>query len=109
MEELTLMQIKQRYNISRRAIQGYENEGLVRPTGKTKRGYLLYDENATRRILQIKQYQDMGFRVKEIGNVIDASAPVVKEALMEKKEDLLKRKDEIAELIDLIDRKIASI
>ena len=109
MEELTLMQIKQKYNISRRAIQGYEKEGLVRPTGKTKRGYLLYDEKATKRILQIKQYQNMGFRVKEIGNVIDAPASVMKEALKEKKANLLKRKAEIIQLIDLIDRKIANI
>ena len=45
MEEMTLVQIKQIFMISRRAIQGYEKYDLVKSTGKTKRGYLTYDES----------------------------------------------------------------
>lgn len=44
--DMTLKEVCLLAKVSRRAIQGYEKAGLVSATGKNKRGYLLYDENA---------------------------------------------------------------
>ena len=88
MKEMTLREICKKFNISRRAIQGYEKARLVSPTNKTEKGYLLYNDFATNRIAKIKLYQDMGFSIKEIQVIIDAPSEVLKPALIERKEKL---------------------
>lgn len=42
---------------------------------------LLYDEETQKRIELIKLYQQLGFKIKEIKELIDAPNEVVKEAL----------------------------
>lgn len=63
---MTLREVCNKIGISRRAVQGYEQAGLVVASGKNKYGYLLYDEATVQKIRLIKQYQDFGFKVKEI-------------------------------------------
>lgn len=83
MEYMTLREIYSAYNISRRAIQGYEKAGLVLASRKNERGHLLYDENAQERIKQIKLFQQMGFTIKEIKEIIDAPDDILVSALEE--------------------------
>ena len=109
MDAMTLVQIKQKYDISRRAIQGYEKNGLVKSTGKTKRGYLTYDEKSVQRIRDIKLYQEMGFQVKEIASVIDAPYEIKKIVLAEKRIELMKKKEKIILLIDLLDQRMSKL
>lgn len=66
MEEKTLKEVCELAGVTRRAVQGYEKAGLVAAAGRNKYGHLLYDEAAIKRISEIKQYQDFGFKVKEI-------------------------------------------
>lgn len=66
MKELTLRQLCEKCGVSRRAVQGYENYGLVHSSGKTERGYLLYDEVAYKKVRYIKKMQNYGFSVREI-------------------------------------------
>ena len=73
---MTLREVCKMTGVSRRAIQGYERAGLVLPTGKNERGYLLYDEDAMKRIRQIKFFQDMGFSIKEIKEISNAPKQV---------------------------------
>lgn len=77
----TLRQLHDSLGVTRRAMQGYEQEGLVAPTGRNKYGHLLYDEAAQERIARIRLYQQLGFRRKEIAELLDAPGQVVKEAL----------------------------
>lgn len=67
--------------VTRRTIQGYESMGLVSATGRNKYKHLLYDENAQKRIAQILLYQRIGFKLKEIKELIDAPDVIVKEAV----------------------------
>ena len=71
MENMTLREVCTALGVSRRAVQGYENESLVTATGKNNRGYLLYDSEAQERIKKIKLYQDMGFSRKQLKEIID--------------------------------------
>ena len=66
MELITLKEVCSSTGISRRAIQGYENVGLVRPYEKNKYGHLLYDQETVERIEKIRLYHQIGFKVKEI-------------------------------------------
>lgn len=79
----TLRQLHDSLGVTRRAMQGYEQEGLVAPTGRNKYGHLLYDEAAQERIARIRLYQQLGFRRKEIAELLDAPGQTVKEALEE--------------------------
>ena len=96
-ETKTLSEVCSVLEVSRRAVQGYENAGLVSATGKNKYGHLLYDEEAQRRIKQIRLLQQLGFRVKEIKDIIDAPAEVVAEAIksqIEQMDDIIRQKED---------------
>lgn len=96
-ETKTLSEVCSVLEVSRRAVQGYENAGLVSATGKNKYGYLLYDEDAQRRIKQIKLLQQLGFRVKEIKDIIDAPEEVAAEAIkrkIEQMDDIIRQKED---------------
>ena len=87
----TLSQVCNLLEISRRAVQGYEKAGLVKATGKNKYGYLLYDEAAQQRIKRIKLMQQLGFKVKEIKDVIDSPAINLQ---IEKMNDVIREKED---------------
>ena len=96
-ETKTLSEVCSVLKVSRRAVQGYENAGLVSATGKNKYGHLLYDEEAQWRIKQIRLLQQLGFRVKEIKDIIDAPAEVVAEAIksqIKQMDDIIRQKED---------------
>lgn len=73
MQEMTLKEVCENLGVTRRAVQGYEKAGLVSCSGKNKYGYLLYDELAIEKIRIIKRYQDFGFTIREIKELLVAS------------------------------------
>ena len=102
MEEFTLRDIHTSYGISRRAIQGYEKADLVSATGKNEYGHLLYDDDALARIQKIKLYQDMGFTIKEIQDIIDGPGELLKDALTKRKRKLQENIQHNENMISLI-------
>lgn len=101
MDNMTLREVCNSANVSRRAVQGYEKAGLVFVSGKNERGYLLYDIHTLERIKQIKLYQQFGFTIKEIKNIIDAPNVVLKVVL---EEQIIRLKEEKRQLEILIDK-----
>lgn len=108
MEKL-LREVCETLEVSRRAVQGYEKAGLVSATGHNERGYLLYDEEAQKRIEKCKMYQEMGFKVKEIVQVIDAPEDILKSALEEKLDEMQRRKEKLDESIKRADELIKAL
>ena len=99
MNSMTLREICMKTGVGRRAIQGYEKAGLVRPSGKNKYGYLLYDEKAEERIEEIFFLQQIGFPVKEIALIIDSSDKIKRAALERQLEVLRRNSEKLAYLI----------
>lgn len=99
MSTMTLREVCEVTRVSRRAIQGYEQAGLVAATARNERGHLLYDEMSRERIQRIKLFQDLGFSVKEIAGIIDAPKHRLKEELETKIRALEKKGEEIEVLI----------
>ncbi len=97
---MNLRELCKSLDISRRRIQGYEKAGLVAPSGKNKYGHLLYDESAIELIGRIRLYQEFGFELKEIKELINAPDEKLKAALIKQVEILEKRGERIGELID---------
>ena len=108
MKDMTLREICEVTEVSRRAIQGYEQAGLVAASARNERGYLLYDDRSRERIQQIKLFQELGFSVKEIKGIIDAPKDELKVALEVKIGALQEKSGKIEELIvkakELIER-----
>lgn len=96
---MTLREICDSADVSRRAIQGYEKAGLVSATGRNERGHLLYDVSSQERIRQIKLFQELGFTIKEIKAIIDAPNDVLKCAIEMQIEKLNKKSEHIEMLV----------
>ena len=106
MTEMTLREVCLSIGVTRRAIQGYEQAKLVSATRRTPSGYLLYDDFARTRIKEIKLYQDMGFSLKEIQQIIDAPAEVKKPALIHRKNMLHDDIEHFNKMITFIEQMI---
>lgn len=107
--DMTLREIDDMFGVSRRAVQGYEKAGLISASGKNERGYLLYDKTTQDRIRQIKLFQQMGFTLKEIKDIIDALGNILKAALEKQTEKLKEQKKNTEILINKIDELIKNI
>lgn len=109
MQELTLREVCAKYGVSRRAVQGYEKAGIVKATGKNKMGHLLYDADAQERIAIIRMYQEIGFSIKEIKNVIDASGinslPILETQIEKLKKEKRRIDKQIKILYELIPKR----
>lgn len=106
---MTLRELCKESGATRRAIQGYEQVGLVKATGKNKYGHLLYDEVAQERICLIRLYQRIGFHIKEIKNIIDASDEVKIKALTEKVAELKTKRKEVDEVCHIAEKMISEM
>ena len=109
MKEMTLREVCESANVSRRAVQGYEKAGLVSASGKNTYGYLLYDTDSQERIKHIKLYQDLGLKIKEIKEIIDAPDPVLKQILEERIIKMQEEKEWIDDLINKVKQLIATL
>ena len=90
----TLREVCEVLNISRRTIQGYEELGLLIPSGRNDRGWLLYDEECQERIKLLKFYQKAGFKGKEI-KVLLAAEQTERERMLRGRQEKLR--DEVKE------------
>lgn len=57
--------------VSRRALQEYDKIGLLKPSAKTEAGYWLYDEASVYIISLIQVYTELGYKRKEIKEMLD--------------------------------------
>ena len=105
----TLHQLCEEIGVTRRAVQGYEMHGMVKPSAKNKYGHLLYNEEAQKRIAMIKDYQKLGFKLRDIKSLIDASDELVTAALERQVVKLQEEREEKAVLIDMAKNWIESI
>ena len=55
--------------VSRRTLQYYDDEGLL-PAKRSEENYRLYDEAAMERLWEILWYKEMGFKLKEIKEIL---------------------------------------
>lgn len=98
----TLREVCDETKVSRRAVQGYEKLGLLKASDKNEMGHLLYDDIAIKTIKKIKFFQDIGFRLKEIKDIINAPNEILKDALIVKVKEMNKEKEKIEELIEIV-------
>ena len=97
---ITLREVCKAEGVTRRAVQGYEQAGLVAPTGKNERGYLLYDQSEQEKIRRVKFFQEMGFTLKEIKEISEAPKEVIRQMVERRIEELWQEIDRKENIID---------
>ena len=100
MSVMTLRELCETYQISRRTIQGYEKSGLIHASGKNKMGHLLYDTNVQAQICEIRFYQQMGFSLKEIPELLNAPYSEQREAILRQIHYLETEKERLTQIIN---------
>lgn len=69
----TITQTAKQTGVSVRTLHHYDAIGLLRPTQVTEAGYRLYDEEALERLYLILLFRELGFPLKKIKGILDAS------------------------------------
>lgn len=62
-------EVSKMVGVSRRTLQYYDDEGILL-VERTENNYRLYDENALEKIWRIMLYKEMGFKLKEIKQLL---------------------------------------
>lgn len=109
MSKMTLREVCKAIGVSRRAIQGYENAGLISETSRNERGYLLYDEKEQEKIKKIKLFQEMGFSIKEIKELQNMYNTELKVELENRVDSLQKENERIKNMIDIAQEMIEKL
>lgn len=106
---ISLKELCQICKVSRRVIQGYEKVGLISSCAKNKRGYLLYDESIVNKVQTIRLFQEFGFQIKEIKEVLNVSDEVLKMELIKKEKLLIHKRKNLNTTIDQIHEMIEKL
>ena len=95
MEKYKLSEVCRLVGVTRRALQGYDEIGLLKHTDETPAGYWLYDDQALNKLVLIQIFVEIGYsrsHIKEILNKsdldLDKEYTVAIESLQRKKEKI---------------------
>ncbi len=66
----TISQVAELTGVSTRTLQYYDEIGLLKPSELTESGYRLYDDEALQKLQQILFFKELGFKLKEIKEIL---------------------------------------
>ena len=67
----TISQVAALTGISTRTLQYYDEIGLLKPSELTQSGYRLYNEEALQTLQQILFFKELGFKLKDIKEILE--------------------------------------
>lgn len=86
----TINQLAKELNLSRSTLLYYDSIGLLNPSFRSTANYRQYSDQDRQRLEQICTYRKVGLTLKEISNILDASASVAALILQKRLEELNK-------------------
>lgn len=103
---MTVKQVSLQTGVSVRALQFYDEIGLLKPTQVTQAGYRLYDDSALEVLQQILFFKELDFTLKEIKAIME-NPQFDKTAAFKKQRELIEiKRDRLNSLLGLLDRLI---
>lgn len=90
--------------ISARTLQYYDEIGLLKPSELTAGGYRLYNDDALQKLQQILFFKELGFKLKEINELISKPDFDKITAFKKQKELFLLKRNRTDKLIQLLSR-----
>lgn len=100
----TISQVAELTGISIRTLQYYDKIGLLKPSELTQSGYRLYDDEALQKLQQILFFKELGFKLKEIREILQKLDFDRIAAFKRQKELLLLKRNRTDRLIQLLSR-----
>ena len=100
----TISQVAKLTGISTRTLQYYDEIDLLKPSEITPAGYRLYDDDALQQLQQILFFKELGFKLKEIAEILQRPDFDRITAYKKQKELLLLRRNRTDRLIQLLER-----
>ncbi len=88
---MTVKEVSKLTGVSIRALQYYDNIGLLQATVHTQAGYRMYDESALERLQQILLFRELEFPLKDIQKIL-ASPDFDREKALRQQIELLRLK-----------------
>lgn len=102
----TVKQVSDLTGISVRALQFYDEIGLLKPTAVTEAGYRLYGDHALETLQQILFFKELDFKLKEIKTILEDPGFDKTAAFCKQRELLQLKRDRLNSLLDLLDKLI---
>lgn len=102
-------ELAKRSGISIRTLRYYEEIELLLPKEILDSGYRLYGENEALRLQQILFYKELGYSLKDIKLILTKEDFNLLNSLQLQKKELLKRQDNLNELIKTLDNTIVKL
>lgn len=95
----TVKEVSRITGASIRTLHHYDAIGLLKPAKVTEAGYRLYDQAAIEKLQMILLFREIGFSLKEIGEIMDAPDADRNRALERQIQSLQKKRDHLDALI----------
>lgn len=100
----TISQVAELTGVSTRTLQYYDEIGLLKPSELTQSGYRLYNDEALQKLQQILFFKELGFKLKEISEILQKPDFDKIATFKKQKELLLLKRNRTDRLIRLLDR-----
>ena len=100
----TISQVAELAGISIRTLQYYDEIGLLKPSELTLSGYRLYNDEALQKLQQILFFKELGFKLKDIREILEKPDFDRIAAFKKQKELLLLKRNRTDRLIQLLSR-----
>lgn len=100
----SISQVAKLTGVSIRTLQYYDEIGLLKPTKLTEAGYRMYDDVALQTLQQILFFRELGFRLKEISQILQQPDYNRINAFKRQKELFLLKRNRLDHLIQLLER-----
>ncbi|MCM1162280.1 MAG: MerR family transcriptional regulator [Roseburia sp.] len=100
----TISQVAKLTKISTRTLQYYDEIGLLKPSELTQSGYRLYNDEALQTLQQILFFKELGFKLKDIKEILEKPDFDKIAAFKKQKELLLLKRNRTDRLIQLLSR-----
>ena len=100
----SISQVAKLTGVSIRTLQYYDEIGLLKPSKLTAAGYRMYDDNAMQTLQQILFFRELGFPLKEIGQILQQPDFDRINAFKRQKELFLLKRNRLDRLIQLLER-----
>ncbi|MGV3620971.1 MAG: MerR family transcriptional regulator [Archangium sp.] len=108
MKTLTVKHVSTRTGVSVRALQYWDELGLLSP-GRSEAGHRRYDAQALLRLQQILIRRELGFSLEEIPRSLDDPKFDLEKALESQRKSLQRRAQDTARLLASVDEAIATL
>lgn len=105
--EYTIQKLGQLAGVSTRTLRYYDEIGILKPARINSSGYRIYGREEVDRLQQILFYRELGFSLEQIGSIVNDPSFDGTRALIEHRERLLERRQQLDALIANVDKTIA--